>query len=488
MNIFLIVKVTDVNNNPLNGCTVTAAFGGLGPGMGNQVAKPAGADGTFEVPIPDAADVFQVIVEKPPAFFTATQSVKIVRPGAGAQNPSLIFTGNNFQELNTLRVGGHSRDGGGFNLEIYFALGQLKNARFEMEAVKDFGKNPRPIVTLDPVRRPVLDFTGLTVIDPGGAGKGWHQFIHQPLDSVVPVGKMLYAQRVDLPKLIGIWVPAGVMASRQRNNTDPGKKPINFHVFYHPSPGVLSGRYPFSFAFVDLICRYLLYFPKLHKEMVNQQTAAGANTVLVFPVGDPAGWYGGYGGQASVLRLLQEVAFFAQRMHGIPIPLQPVGKCAVSGFSAGGQFVHQALLPESDFFDKKVLREVYGFDIRGVAPGTFASSLAAWRRRNAGLDSDPRKFRLYTTDDSWFNANKDIDPQTTLTVGPAGSQEHSGANTTILTVPVFSFWPALNPLVTGDGKPEGPSSYQVFKPIFDDVHQIMPALFLQHALKNSQFV
>jgi hypothetical protein len=475
MPTFLVVKVTDVNNNPLKGCTVTVQFGGP-----NQTAPPAGPDGIFEVPIPDTADIFTVTVENSPQFFVATQTVKIVR-GSGSQSPSLIFSGN-VQELNTLRVGGHSRDGGGFSLELYFALGQLRNARSEVELVKVGAK----ISTIDAGSMPVLDFNGLTVLDVGG--KGWKQFIHQPIPSVVPAGRMLYAARVDTPKLIGIWVPAGVTATRQRDNTDPSKKPLNFHVFYHPSPGVLKGRYPFSFAFVDLIVRYLLLFRVKHKGMVAQQTAAGAKTVLVFPVGDPAGWYGSYGGQASVLRLLQEVAFFVQRLHGIPIPLQPVGKCAVSGFSAGGQFVHQALLPQSDFFDKKVLREVYGFDIRGVSPSTFAQSLKAWRDRNAGLDSDPRKFRLYTTDGSWFDANQNIDPTTNSVVGPAGGQERSGANTTIVLVPTFSFWPALNPAKTGDGLDAPPSSYQIFAPVFDDVHQMMPALFQEHALRNSQFV
>ena len=111
MNIFLVVKVTDVNNNPLKGCNVTVGFASGGPGMGNQTAQPAGPDGTFEVQIPDPADVFSVTVEKPPSFLVATQNVKIVR-GQGSQSPSLIFTGNGFQELNTLKVGGNSRAGG----------------------------------------------------------------------------------------------------------------------------------------------------------------------------------------------------------------------------------------------------------------------------------------------------------------------------------------------------------------------------------------
>ena len=54
-------------------------------------------------------------------------------------------------------------------------------------------------------------------------------------------------------------------------------------------------------------------------------------------------------------------------------------------------------------------------------------------------------------------------------------------------MPVAPFWTSLKPTVTGDGLPDGSSSYQIFNPVFDDVHQIIPALFMEHALKNSQF-
>ena len=83
MDIFLVVKVTDVNNNPLKKCNINVDFGGTGPGMGNQTAQPAGPDGTFEVKVPDAADIVSVTVERPPSFLPANQHVKIVRPAAG---------------------------------------------------------------------------------------------------------------------------------------------------------------------------------------------------------------------------------------------------------------------------------------------------------------------------------------------------------------------------------------------------------------------
>jgi hypothetical protein len=485
VKIFLVVKVTDVNYNPLNGCTINVDFGS---GGGVQTAKPAGPSGTFEVLTPNQADVISVTVKKPPHFFAANQHVKIIR-GTGSQNPSLIFANNGVQELNTVKLGGNSRGTGDFNLEVYFALGQLTDARAAVELVKNGSAGS--IQTLDPVSRAVIDFTGPTVVNPA-ASAGWSLLRQAPMPVVTPKGKMFYARRIDIPTLIAIWVPEGVLVSRQRSdNVDPSTKPLNFHIFYHPNPAVLHGSYPFSFAFVDLICRYLFYYPNLHKEMVNLHAAAGVNNIFVFPVGDPKTWNGGLGGQKSVLWLLQEVAFFVQRMALIPIPMQKVGKCAISGFSASGPLVNQAMQFENAFFDQHVLREIYAFDLRQMKAQTFADSLIAWRGRNVKKDSDPRKFRIYTTDASWFTANRHVERTATSITGPAGSLESSGPNSSVVFLPVSPFWTSLKPTVTGDGKPADKSAYTVFQPVFnkdhDDVHQMMPVLFMEHALKNSQF-
>lgn len=479
MNIFLVVKVTDVNNKPLNDCTINVDFVGLG----NQVPQPAGPDGTYEVQIPNQADIIAVTVEKPPSFFAANQHLQIIR---GTGTPSLIFTNNKFQELNTLKVGGNSRAGGDFNLEVYFVLGQLVNARADVEAVQNAAeKTNSKILTLDPFNEPIIDFTGLTVANQSARG-GWNQLIQAAIPVNVPGGKMFYARRVDIPNLIAIWVPDGVLVTRQRDNVNPATKPLNFHIFYHPSPGVLQGKYPFSFAFVDLICRYLFYYKFQHKTMVNQHSAAGVNNIFVFPVGHPSKWNGGLGGQNSLMRLLQEVAFFVQRMDRIEIPLQKVGKCAVSGFSAAGPLVNQAMLFENPDFDQNVIREIYGFDLRQVDPQTFADSLAAWISRNGKKDKEPRKFRIYTTDDSWFSPNANVDRSAATFVGQASSRESAGPNSSVVLLPL-TFWASLNPAVPGDGKPAAQSVYQVFTPDFKPVHQMIPALFMEHALKNSQF-
>ena len=186
-------------------------------------------------------------------------------------------------------MGGNSRGGGDFNLEIYFALGQLIDARAQVEAVKRAAeKTPSKILGLDAFICPVIDFTGLTVVNHPRvqAGTFW---CRRPSQLSLQ-GKHDVCATSRNSELIGIWVPEGVTFSRQRNNVDPATKPLNFHIFYHPSPGVLNGSYPFSFAFVDLICRYLFYYRPLHKAMVNQHFAPEVNNIFIFPVGDPKGW------------------------------------------------------------------------------------------------------------------------------------------------------------------------------------------------------
>ena len=47
-------------------------------------------------------------------------------------------------------------------------------------------------------------------------------------------------------------------------------------------------------------------------------------------------------------------------------------------------------------------------------------------------------------------------------------------------MPVAGFWTGLRPEA-----PPDPKLFQVFKANFTDVHQIFPAIFLEHALKHS---
>lgn len=471
MKTFLVVKVLDVNYNPHDAKNASVLFS-------NDTAGPrdmtrTGATGVFEIEVPPQFDELRVAVDDP-GFVPVGQDLRIKR---GPSTPALSFAGGG-QEINVRNLDGHTR-GADFSLEVFIVLGQLEDTRDLVEAVKIRNAGTATkygIYELDPLPAPVLDFTGLTVLDSGPTG--WHQFIHNPVGPVTPRGRMIYAKRTTTPKLIGIWVPQGSLVTRERNKVNPADSPLNFHVFYHPSPGVLSGSYPFSFAFVDLILRYMMYWPALHKSLIQQQHAARSKPpILVFPVGEPAQWNGTLGNQSSVLRLLQEIGYFVQRMDKIPFPLQTVGKCAISGFSAGGGYVARALGGDNAEFHNKVLSEIYAFDIR-TPSSNFAAALKAWWRGGA----EERRFRLYTTDGGFFSATEGIDPGAILKTGVGGAREKAGPKSTVVFTPISPFWNTLNPQ-----NPPDPDKYQKFQPNFTEVHQIFPAIFLQHAMKNSNF-
>jgi hypothetical protein len=473
MSNFLVVKVLDVNYNAHAAARVDVLFAGTGPDTGRRPMNPTNAKGVFEIQIPDSVDDVQIGVDEP-GFFPIGQDLRIKRGGPA---PVLVISGGG-QEVNVRNVDGHARGAGDFNLEVFVVLGQLQDTKDNVEALANangLGKPGGRVLFMSPVTLPVIDFTGLTVLNTGG-GSGWGQLIHSPLPAVVPRGRLFFAERTTTPKLLAIWVPEGVMVTNEKNKVDPRKTPLNFHVFYHPSPGVLRGRYPFDFAFVDLMFRYLLYWKVLHKQMVNQHQASGSKAIMVFPVGDPSQWNGALGNQTSVLRLLQEVAYFVQRRHKIPFPLQPVGKCAVSGFSAGGQYVLQALGGDNPFFHDNVLAEIYAFDIR-TNIAAFGSQLKKWWRGGA----NGRAFRIYTTDPGQFNTLEGTDPGATLFNGAGGAKERQGPQTNVVLMPVSGFWTGLRP-----ESPPDPKLFQTFRANFDDVHQMIPALFLEHALKHAK--
>ena len=467
MSTFLVVKVLDVNYNPHKAASALVTFAGAGPGTGRQTMKPAGPVGVFEIQIPAGVEEMQIGVDEP-GFFPVGQEVRLKKGGPA---PALTFAGAG-QELYVRNLDGHARGAGDFNVEVFVVLGQLQDARDNIDALAN--KFKANVLFKDPVALPVIDFVGLTVINPGG-GSGWGQLLHSPLPSVTPKGRLLFAERTTLPKLVAIWVPAGVTVTREKDKVNPGQVPLNFHLFYHPSPGVLKGSYPFDFAFMDLIFRYLLYWKVLHKQMTNQHQASGSKAILVFPVGNPSGWNGSLGDQTSVLRLLQEVAYFVQRKLKIPFPLQPVGRCAVSGFSAGGGYVVKALAGDNPFFNDNVLAEVYWFDFR-TNMGDFAAKLKAWWRGG----TNRRAYRIYTTVPDHFNTLQGIDPAATRFQGAGGAKERQGPQTNVVLMPVSGFWTTLHPEA-----PPDPKLFQTFRANFDDVHQMFPALFVEHALKHS---
>jgi hypothetical protein len=97
----------------------------------------------------------------------------------------------------------------------------------------------------------------------------------------------------------------------------------------------------------------------------------------------------------------------------------------------------------------------------------FCNAMAAWHRKG----QSGRTFRVYTQSATWFNSSLNTALQSpTATNGPRNSRELEAANGTLLLVPT-PFWQLVSPTLN-----------------FGSVHQLIPALFMEHAVTNSKFL
>ncbi len=472
MSIYLIVNVLNVFYHTANAKTVTASD----DRSGNYSLNSTGEEGKYESKLADGVTAITITVAQD-GYVTTVQKLTLT-PGSAAGvtpviPPGLSFSGTK-QELWMRNVGGSSRGTSDWNVEAYFVLGQLTDARDD----QGFQINSAGMV-LSPISTRVMKF-GPNLLDPNGLG--WKRFDHT-VESASAPGTALYARRLTDPKLIAIFVPDGVVVQPQVDLNDATFKPLNFHLFYHPSPDTLSGSYPMGTAFLDLIARYVYEWPHLNKALVNQQAETSAKPILVFPVGNPSGWMNSFGGQQSILELLLELRFFILRKFNVPYPNQLPGTCAVSGFSAAGAYVNKALIHENDYFNSTVLTEVYGCDLRQVAPATFAKNLSQWRQYNSLLGS--KVFRIYTSERDWYDALKGVDPLATPITGKDGAVNLQSAVSSLVMLPFNNFWTNLN---QESGFQTTSPDYQILRRNnWDDMHQLYPALFIQHALSLAKF-
>jgi len=300
-------------------------------------------------------------------------------------------------------------------------------------------------------------------------------------------------ERPTAPKLIAIYRP---LRFGTHPAVDPHNSPLDYHLFFHPFiPGTFSPTYPFDVDYVDLIFRYLLAplstpagLNPSGKQMVHQHEAVGQKAIFLFPVGSPKKQMGTLNTQANTLRLLQEVNYWIQRMDGVPFPLQPVGKFAMSCFSAGVRFLNAVLngkrLPH--FYDQ-ILKEVYLFDpvfapdIRqSMTTAEIAAAKRVARRETAAFNrgllrwwrtgQDNRSFRIYTQSSSYWDDLNGSTISPTLTIGPSNAKESEAARTTILFAPADNFWKSIDPALD-----------------YGFVHQLIPALFMEHAMSLNVF-
>ena len=483
MSIYLVVNVLNVFYHAANAKTVSASD----DMTGSYTLQSTSEEGKYEAKLADGVTSITITVAQD-GYVTTVQQLTL-SPGSAAGvtpvvPPGLAF-GSTKQELWMRNVGGSSR-GTDWNVEAYFVLGQLTDAQSQVDAI---AKNAAAPVPLTASTVPVMQFSKLILAAAGTSG--WSRFAHTVANIPAP-GKLFFAARLGLPSLVAIFVPDGVVVPPTSDRNDASFKPLNIHLFLGPStdnPGNQSTSYPYDRYYIDLVFRYLFNFRYLGKNLVNQQAASGKTPILIFPIPDRKVWFNRINSQGALLELIYEVRFFIQRMFDVPYPNQPVGKLALSGFSTSGQYVSQALVHTNDFFHHNLLTEVYGFDLRGATAAGFAHNLKSWFNASSG-----KNFRIYTQLDDWYNATKNIDPTATTTAGGDGAALTQGNQSSVVHLPFFYFWNKLN---TETGQPAdfqnlAPFDYQIFRSGTgrsgqDDVHQLFPSLFVEHALSQANF-
>ncbi len=459
MATILIVRVLDVNYAPLAVEKAQAMFD-------NQkfLDMPKGQEaGTYTLPVPDGAgEIFTLVRKKD--FFDAGQRL-VLKQEPGKPVPSFEFKDKK-QEINTrnLRV---TRQGSDVHLEVFVVLGQLADAtqRVNEEAASQGLELKLETLMVRQWETPILN--------PQGSGK---EALRSKSVTVAPQGKLLFAERKTVPKLIAVYLPLGWwLAPNPYKEPVPNENQTHYRVFFHPYIP-WSGPYPYGRDYLDLVARYLLKSfddNTGNKALVHQQEARKSQRALVFPVGSQGSQMGTLNSQTRMLRLLQEINYWALRMDGVSYPIHTVGSCALSGFSGGFDFLATILQSKKEEkFYRDVLTDLYVFDgVPNNMPHKSACGLLKnWFQEGKGR----RTLRIYTQNEQWWNLLKDISPipgeQPVLTPGPANSnaKEANTSTSTILHCPYKNLFTAIDK--TND---------------YWFVHQYIPARFMEPAAAKS---
>ena len=462
---YLVVRTYDVNYAVMDRVTVTVAFDG-GTAM---PMPPTSEPGTYEAPIPGGDHHAKVHV-KMTGFWEFEQGFVLTQ----SDPPSIAW--ENPRELQTRSLEVHDRSGD-FNLVYHAVVMQCRDARAKVESAQQ--ADLTHILAIDPVALPIRDFDLSPILHVGGFG--WAR-LNQTVKNEVPDGQMFYIERPDIPKLIGVYVPKEVLSDLNTNKWIPFSTPLHFHVNYHPPPPY-GDQYPYGAGYIRLLYRYMLGYPafaKRSKGMVNQHFVAGKKWIFVFPVGRADKWFGTSPQQKNLLRLLQEVSHWLQRFIGLSLAMQRPGRVAISAFSKAADCLDQILSSTSDEFEIDHLREIYGFDPIPAAGATASCQrMATW----LAADTANRRLRIYTQQDAWRSHLKAKFSDFNESPGPDGTRECHSNCASVVCVPA-PMWAAIHRDVMWTVDGQNPS-YENSPDEYWDVHQIIPQLFMEHALKAS---
>lgn len=341
------------------------------------------------------------------------------------------------------------------------------------------GNTPPP-----PYAHTVLAFDGPDALSAAGKGYGRLAAHFRPdVPSYGPSSQLVFAQTVDdsVPQLAAILVPDGLNLLTS----------VPVHVFFCPSTGRKKAPYPFSNGAGGCNEVFHNYLSGGNKRLLSQHQASNARCVFVFPLPPPAGYFSGIHSAKRLRRYCLEVVYFLQRLAGNPMPVPWLGRCALSAFSEGGAALSNVLASSPGGSDFPELKELYLLDV--VAPCGNTSTVGSYQALLNGLTewyqrAPDRHVRIYTQY-SAFNACAPTQIKTHPTRANSGASEANLGRTTFLYAPM-PFW------ATVAGEQDGlmpnpayalPAPDSSAKEQERAIHQLMPCVFLEHALRNSAF-
>jgi hypothetical protein len=266
-----------------------------------------------------------------------------------------------------------------------------------------------------------------------------------------------------IPQLWVVFVP-----DRAYHCVDPDfGASLPVHVFFTPTRKT-SSPYPYGREWCEIIDNYLT---NMQKKLLQQRAASRRRCIFVFPVFRPITVYGALSNAKELRKhLLELVCWLAPRIKVDP----SIENCTISGFSGAGEYALLPIMRSSQGNEFPELREVYALDPinvgaeNPVAVRAFADTVQNWVTRK-----DSRIVRMYTSSPRVAEMRPAIFSGSPTRTNGEAKEWQVAQGTFVYTPP--NFW---NQVFEGVRE----KNQYIYK--HPDPHQLMPCVFLQHALTH----
>ena len=300
------------------------------------------------------------------------------------------------------------------------------------------------------------------------------------------------------PRLLFVWHPVQMHFPSARPGGSAG--PISYHFYYHPTAKDPTA-YPYGRNQAGVQPHVLVGYRHLMFETsaTVQLYYARRRVVWVVPVASPAHQFGEAATTVGVRSILNEInlALHSANAAYEHYERQPVGRVAMSGFSAGALQLVAALSdrssPLGQSFLQNNVKEIYCWDGAtdppNQVPAPFGAVVKNWWR-----DAD-QKVRVYTQDAEYAKHLAFLQKHAAPTVKGAGgsyvlnwAKDGKDFGTMVyLPDPFFrsAYLPHEDPVRVYQGKDRHPTDKGF--PSYRDTHHWFFTVAMYHALSRSGF-